>query len=151
MAGARLPPRLPLSAAGPRLPPPAAGPAAPLAAGPVAPPAGGGTGPPAAGRHGEIKQRGERKGEGEEATPAAGIQRKGGLAARGEGGEVAGRAPAADADLARSPMPGGAQEAAPRARGRTCGAGEEPARMDGGRGKVSLEKEEGSERCGGRP
>jgi len=49
-------------------------PAAPPAAGPAAPSAGGGAGPPAAGRHGEIKQRGERKGGGSHARGR--IQRK---------------------------------------------------------------------------
>jgi len=72
-----------------------------------------------------------------------------GLAARGEGGEVAGRRRLMQIWPALQRR--GAQEAAPRARDRTCGAGEEAPRVDGGRGKVSLEKEEGSERCGGRP
>ena len=57
--------------------PPADPPSAPGAsAGPTAPPAAGAAGPPAAGRHGEIKQMGERKGEGKEATPAVGSRER---------------------------------------------------------------------------
>ena len=74
-----------------------------------------------------------------------------GLAARGEGGEVAGRAPAADADLARSPTPG--RHRKPRRAHGTGAVGQgrrRPGWMEEG-GKFLWRRKGASGRCGGRP